>query len=281
MLCGFIIPNKFVIGRGLGVLMMAFKESQPSLKESRSEDFSNNAIAKSLSMKNRRAAGNWKQLVRAIESQKTEKSAEFNHSRNKLLGKRDEIERRTVSLSSKKSLSFQEEKPALLKVYDSLMASIEKEKRLKFGSVGESITRHTQSSERKKAVRKNVSLSLNELQKRGPKTSLKSKEQIVGKLDQNTITDSGVEHTRPQSAFDYTEEEREINRRLYCSPKALPRIYLQTSHRPRFRSFDKDDEYRRKISCSEETWKDVHQCRYLRVQKRSHTLHDLRSCKHS
>lgn len=258
---------------------MAFKESlQTSVKESQLEDFSNKAIAKSLSMKNRRAAGNWQQLVRAIEIQKSEKSTELKHDRNKLLGKRDEIETRTVSLSSKKSLSFQQEKPALLKVYDSLMASIEKEKRTKSGSVSESITRHTQSSERKKVARKNVSISLNELQKRGPKASIKFKEQTVEKIQNISSDDRGREHTRPQSAFDYTEEEKDINRRLYCSPTALPRIHLQTSHRPRFRSFDKDEEeYRRKISCNEESWKDIHQCRYLRLQKRSHTMHDLRS----
>jgi hypothetical protein len=258
---------------------MAFKkEGLTGLKEGQHEDFSNDAIAKSLSMKNRRAAGNWKQLVKAIEIQKTEISAELIHSRKKLLGKRDEIETRTVSLSAKNSSRFQEEKPALLKVYDSLMASIDKEKRSKSGNVAESITRHTQSSERKKAIRKNISLSLNELQKRGPKKNIKFKEQIVGNVDQNTdVGDIGVEHTRPRTAFDYTEEEEEINRKLYCSPTALPRIYLQTTRRPRYRSFDKDEEYHRKVSCNEESWKDIHQCRHLRLQKRSHSMYDLRS----
>ena len=260
---------------------MTFNEGSPaSLKESQLQDFSNNAIAKSLSIKNRRAAGNWKQLVSAIEIQKTEKSAELTESRKKLLGKRDDIETRTVSLSSKKSLRFQEEKPALLKVYDSLIASIDKEKRSKTSNLGESVTRDTQSFERKKAVRKNVSLSLNELQKRGPKKNVKSKEQIVPEniRQKNSANfDTEVEHTRPQTAFDYTEEDREVNRKLYCCPTALPRIHLQTSRRPRFRSFDKDDEeYRRKMSCNEESWKDIHHCRHLRVQKRSHTMHDLR-----
>ena len=261
---------------------MTYNEGQASLKERQLQDFSNNAIAKSLSMKNRRAAGNWKQLVRAIEKQKTEKSAELTQSRKKLLGKRGDIETRTVSLSSKKSLCFQEEKPALLKVYDSLIASIDKEKRSRSSNLGESVTRETQSSERKKAVRKNVSLSLNELQKRGPKNNEKSKGQIVPenirqKNSANYVTE--VEHTRPQTAFDYTEEDREVNRMLYCCPATLPRIYLQTSRRPRFRSFDKDDEeYHRKMPRNEESWKDIHHCRHLRVQKRSHTMHDLRFC---
>lgn len=249
-----------------------------SVKESQQLDLTNKDVSRSLSMKNRRAAGNWKQLIKAIETQRTEKSAEINHNRNKLLGKRDEIRTRTVSLLSNKSLSFQEEKPALLKVYDNLMNSIEKEKRKKSSNVNDSITRHTLSSEKKKVLRKNVSLSLNELHTCGAKPSIKSKEHMVrsSNLDIST-NDNGIKYTRPQSAFDYTEEEYEISRRLYCSPVALPKIYLQTSHKPRFRSFDKDDEeYRKKISGDEESWKDIHQCRYLRVQKRSHTMHDLR-----
>ena len=103
---------------------MALKESEGVLKDSKLEEFSNNSITKSLSMKNRRAAGNWKQLVQAIDIQKHGRSAELNQSRNKLLHKRDEIRTRTVSLSSKPSDSRQE-KPALLKVYDKLMASME------------------------------------------------------------------------------------------------------------------------------------------------------------
>lgn len=261
---------------------MAFKESQGSSKESQVEDFSNNAIAKSLSMKNKRAACNWQQLVRAIEIQKNEMSAELDHNRNKLLNKRDEIETRTVSLSSKKPLNFQHQKPALLNVYDNLVASIEKEKRAKSGSVSESVTRQTQSSERKKVVRKNVSLSLSALEKQGSKANLrtKSKKQIMEDLgEDNSAGDrSSIQHTRPKSAFDFTEEEKDISRKLYCFPTALPRIYLQTSHRPRFRSFDKDDvEYRKKITgADEESWRDIHQCRYLRLQ-RSYTVYDMRT----
>ena len=259
---------------------MALRECYMNFKKSQETDLTNKDVSRSLSMKNRRAAGNWKQLVKAIETQRTEKSAEINHKRNKLLDKRDEIQTRTVSLLSNKSLSFQEEKPALLKVYDSLMNSIEKEKRKKLSNVNDSITRHTLSSQ-KKVVRKNVSLSLNELHKCGPKPSMKSKEHIVRTSNKDISTnDTEIKYTRPQSAFDFTEEEHEISRRLYCSPVALPRIYLQTSHKPRFRSFDNDDEeYRKKISGDEESWKDIHHCRYLRVQNRSHTMHNLRRVK--
>ena len=256
---------------------MAVRECSVNFKERQQPDLANRGLSRSLSMKNRRAAGNWRQLIKAIETQRTEKSAAINHDRNKLLGKRDEIQTRTVSLQSNKSLNFQEEKPALLKLYDNLMNSIEKEKRKKSSTVDDGITRHTQSSEKKKVVRKNVSLSLNELHKCGPKSSMTTKKHIVKTSDRICTNDTEKKQTRPQSAFDYTEEEHEISRRLYCSPVALPRIYLQTSHKPRFRSFDKEDkEYRKKISGDEGSWKDVHQCRYLRIQKRSHTMHDLR-----
>lgn len=263
---------------------MAVKESQIS-KGNQLEDFSTNAIAKSLSMKNRRAANNWKQLVEAIDVERTEKSAKLNHDRNKLLGRKQQTQTRTVCLANmKSSIDSQEEKPALLKVYDCLMASIGKEKRVRSGNLSDSITKHTQSSERKKVKRKNVSLSLSELPKLGPKANeMKFKE--PEKMDSN---DSGcneascdrsipVENrSRPQSAFDLTKEERDINRKLYCCPPSLPRIHLQTTRRPKFRSFEKADvDKKTKISCNEDSWRDIHHCRHLRLQKRSYSMHDL------
>ncbi|XP_028395511.1 uncharacterized protein LOC114519560 [Dendronephthya gigantea] len=265
---------------------MAVNETQVTLKDNQLDDFSTNAIVKSLSMKNRRAAGNWKQLVKAIDVQKTEKSAELNHDRNKLLGKRQQIQTRTVSLANMKSLlNSQEEKPAFLKVYDSLMASMGKEKRIKSSNLRDGITKQTQSSERKKVVRKNVSLSLNELPKLGPKTNdLRCKELEKMDTDDTSCGEANSDkiipverRTRPQSAFDFTEEEQDMNRKLYCSPPSLPRIHLQKSHRPRFRSFEKDDaDYKRKISCNDESWTNMHQCRHLRLRKRSHTMHDFK-----
>ena len=259
---------------------MAFRDSQVAqagLKGSKIDDVSNASNTKLLSIKNRRAAGNWKHLVRAIEIQKIEKSTELNYNRNKLLGKRDEIQTRTISLSKTRSVNFQEEKPTLLKVCNTLMASIGKQEQRKSNIVSENITRHTQSSERKKVVRKNVCFSLSELRKQGLETNMKFKEENMVNLEQNSnFNDDDIEHTRPQSAFDYTEEEEEINRQLYCSPSTLPRIYLQTSHRPRFRSFDKnDEEYRTKMICNEDSWKDIHHCRHLRIQKRPRTVHDF------
>lgn len=195
-------------------------------------------------------------------------STALEQDRQKLLEKRDELQTKTTSL---KSLSSEQAKPGLLRVYNRLMASIEKQRRASSGmGASQSITRGTESFERKRVIRKNVSFSLSELKKRKQRDSLTEK--TAGNVDRPTSSgdDGKIQQTSPPSAFEYTEEEKNINPKLYSSPTALPSIYLQKTRRPRFRSYDKDDD----DSCrnSESSWKDIEQCRHLRIQTRAHTM---------
>lgn len=249
------------------------------------EGFSNNATARSVSMKNKRTAGKWKQLMKTIEMQKSEIAQEFDENRNKLLTQTKETKTRTVSLSFKhESLN---EKPSVHSVCEVLMASLRKERQGRTTRVGESsvvsgVQRPTRSSEIKKVSRKNISLSLNELQKSEVRTTGATKPQSSKQKDKQGTEDlKSPSARRPRSAFDFTEEEKEISSKLYNTPMALPRIYLQKSFRPKCRSFNKDNEYRKKVSAAvdEESWKDIHHCRYLRIQplRRSQTVPDLRT----
>lgn len=244
------------------------------------DDYSNSAIVRSMNIKNHRIINKWQQLVKAIEIQKTEKSQELNDRRSKLLTQREKTITRTASLSN---MRLQNEEASLHPVHEDFVASFRNDKagcvNARTNNAG--IQRPTQSSEKKKVARKKISLSLNELQKRGEKpvrTMTRIGEQRTSvHVTEDTILKSKCER-RPRSAFDLTEEEEKINPKLYSSPTALPKIYLQKTFRPKFRSFERDEEFRKKISVNEETWKDIHHCRYLRIHplQRSRTLPDLK-----
>lgn len=251
--------------------------------QKRRDVFANGSTSKALSMKNRSAATKWQQLVDKIELQMLEKSTEHALNCSKLLDKQKELLRKTASLPCPNDLRHREEEsvPAFLKVYNNLMTSMSKTAGTNSSNsdkclTGSSITRPTQSSQRKRALRKNVSFSLLQLQKgksehkiTEPKNKMISGNEI--RKDDNESISAGVvdEQEGQKSEFEYTKEDLYINRKLYCSPLVLPKLHEQVFRRPRFRSFDKEKfEYRKQLSLDETSWEDLHRCRYLRVRQK-------------
>ena len=244
-----------------------------NLKET-SEDFSNNAAVKTAGVKNKRVASKWQQFATAIETQKSVKSLELSENRSKLLSQREETRTRTVSFANKKSND--ENASSFQSVCDVLLASIRAENtkpEAKNDTTG--FQRPTRSSEKKKVARKNISISLNDLQKSAQITAPRQRvaEQTTAARGTSQDANSSPRHQRPKSAFDFTEEDELYSRKLYSSPPSLPRIHLQKSFRPKSRSFDRDVEFRERISVDENLWKDVHHYRYLRISplRRSQT----------
>ena len=242
------------------------------------DEVSAKSVIRTVSIKNRRVTSKWQQLAKAIDIQRDEKSTEINEHRNRLLKQRDEIQTRTISLTSKRPSS---EMTTFQTVCDALMARMRQGKQANLPSevnTTTSLQRSTRSWEKKKVNRKNMSFSISELKGKNEPKQNKTGE-LENEMQCTVVSAAEAKPRRPKSAFDLTEEEKEISRKLYSSPTALPRIDLQSHHRPKQRSFSKEAEFRKRISVDEDSWKDIHQCRYLRIHplRRSSTVPDFKN----
>lgn len=242
-----------------------------------------------LRQKNNRASHNWQKVRLALEMERKNFAKGAQDDRNKLLKQREVL--RNTSLNLSRSDSFKTEEGAsaqlnprlsLKDVYDALLKSSKKQPNDNGSDVksvksepAPAIDRRqsTVSFEQKRVGRKPTNFSLHGLQKAN--SNLQSKSQAVEKAQQRALTvDDSNQIERPQSGpppshFDLNEEELSLGPTLKLPPTRLPPITKGVSFKPHIRSFQKDEEFKRRTRGGEHSFDDIRYCRYLRKRGRS------------
>ncbi|XP_020621294.1 uncharacterized protein LOC110058966 [Orbicella faveolata] len=253
------------------------------------------AANKDLKQKNNRALHNWQKVRNVLDREKEKWAKGVQDDRNKLLKHREMLRNTSLNLTRSDSLHSEDDatpqvKPrlSLKDVYDTLLKSAQEQEDGGFDSKSVKseppIMSSTVSSEQKRVGRKAITFSLQGLQKAN--SNLQSKLQAMEKAQQRDLAVDDENHNArpvsgpPPSHFDLNDEERSLGPTLKLPPTRLPPIARSVSFKPQARSFNKDEEFKKRVKGREYSLDDIRYCRYLRKRALSDPIEPTKKLPH-